>query len=207
MIFMKSSVIRSLALAIVGFAIGSFVIGNTLEEPHSAHTLEADFWYDTSDPSQILGEAPFAALVTVEGTAGVDLHSGRTLYNLRLEHSLQGSLPTTFQASQLGYVESGVTKSLEGFPLLQVGRSYLVAFTTPGSDDPQNALVILTGPDGGNAIQVQGLEDRAGKAFIDGLTSSRSPYVDSKSRSDLEQSIQAWTSSRAGFTPTRLPGR
>lgn len=86
-------------LASAGFAVSG---DDSFTNPSSANTLEADFWYDTSDPSQILGEAPFAAFVTVEGTAGIEAKSGRTIYNLRLERGLRGSLPATFQASQLG---------------------------------------------------------------------------------------------------------
>lgn len=204
---MKDSLARNLAIALVGFVIGSLVIADWRSAPPPDHALEADFWYDTSDPRQILGEAPFAALVTVEGIEGVDVSSARTIYNLRLEDSLRGGLPTTFTASQLGYVEGEVSKSVEGFPLLTQGSTYLIAFTTPGTNDPKDALVILTGPNGGNAIQVTRENGKAGEAFIDAVSNSQSPYLDSKSVSDLDHSIAEWTSRRPGYAPAALTNR
>lgn len=92
-----------------------------------------------------------------------------------------------------------------GVPSSREGGVIPSGLHNPGHDDPQHALVILTGPNGGNAIMVEGLADGAGKSFMDGLANSRSPYVDSKSKTDLTLSIQAWTRNRVGYTPAELP--
>jgi|GEM_PF-3777792 hypothetical protein len=154
----------------------AFGTGASVEQPSRAKTgIEMDTWYDVSNPKLIAGEALFVVTGTVEEPVRID--GDRTVFRVSVEESLKGTTPESVLVSQLGFVDGdGNRYELEGFPLMELGHSYIMALAAPTTEEAQDALTLLSGSANGNKVEVTGMDDPRVAWFKSMIKKAENPH-------------------------------
>lgn len=146
---------RNAALAFLGGAAAGLALLSLAAHGEAAPTvyLHLDYGYDVSDARLVAGDATAVIVGTVEARIGQAYD--RTVFEVTVQEELEGKVPASLLVSQLGFeAEDGTHYRVEGFPLMEIGRTYAMALVAPSSDDPAEAMVLLTAPAGGNLVAV-----------------------------------------------------
>jgi hypothetical protein len=154
----------------------------------------------------VAGEAAFAVVGTVERKVREEDH--RTIFEVRVVEELYGSVPSVVRVSQMGYTAQGSTIEVDGFALMEAGRTYILALTAPAPEEPQDALLLLTAQGEGNRLEVVSADDEQVAAYRDVLAGARSPYSAGDTYDRTAQHVRRWAQERGGFDTRglRRPG-
>ncbi len=122
---LPKTAVRIICLA-AGGALGLGLAVATAESDHPTEIfIQVDYAYDTADPRLIAGDAAVVAVATV--TQEIGRRDDRTEFEVSVKELLKGDSPNTLRVSQLGFRDGDDTYQLEGMPLVQPGRTYVMA--------------------------------------------------------------------------------
>ncbi len=206
---------KRLLKAAVGIAVGSILalllqssfMAEPIRHAHAAPpktAISADFWYDVSDPSLIAGDSFFVVVGRVEAPVRVD--GDRTVFEVTVTKELKGETPDSILVSQLGKIDGENTWELEGFPLMQEGKQYVMSMAPPSAYEPQDALILLSGIGMGNKVEVAGPDDPLVQWYDDKVRKARTPYPPGASgHRERAASGRQWQEGHPGYKSPGIP--
>ena len=184
---------RILAVA-AGLAAGlaTVMLPNVLHTTSVTEWIRADFAYDVSDPALVAGDATVVAVVSIESVVRLD--GDRTVFRARALDLLEGWAPEQVLISQLGYDDGHARHELEGFPLMRVGHSYVVAMVAPSKAEPADALLVLSAVGDGNVVPVDGVDDERADPYRAAVANQRNPWAQADGMENLRQAeYERWS--------------
>jgi hypothetical protein len=199
----RSGALNLLAAAI-GIAAALTLTGATQRTEVITPRFDADFWYDVSDPTLIAGEASFVVVGEVERSVRRD--GDRTIYRVRVLDRLRGQTPPVIGVSQLGFVEGDARYELDGFPLMEAGRRYVMALAAPARSESQDALVLLSASGAGNRVEVDDPDDERVTRYRHAVEAAQSPFpAGSDGHATVEENLRRWLRGNRGYASSGPP--
>ena len=188
-------------LAIAGYALGSAAWSRV------GGTGAVDRAYDVSDPELVFGQAAFVVVGRVNRKLGRTPFLGdRMAFEVVVQESLKGSTPRVVTVSQLGSPFGAFFTGFDEWPLMRQGETFVMALTPPGPGE--EALILLSGPGGGNLLPVDGRSGSGVAAARAALRDARYPPAIADQRPEDVRRVERFTSANEGFSspgPAALP--
>lgn len=186
-------------VGLVGLLVGGYVFGWI--GPTST-PIHASYGYDVSDPEQLFGDASFVIVATVEKDLG-RVHGELTAFRVSVVDELKGEVPDVIEVTQDGFRRGRRTWEFESWPLLQVGRTYVLALTIPAEQWNQQRLHVLIGPLDEHRSEVTGSEDPVVASYRNAVANARYPdgFTPEFVASHRELA-RAWIDGQSGFSST-----
>lgn len=172
----RSSIPSAFALAaglLAGLAAAVLPVVPRSEGPRSVW-IQADFAYDVSDPTFVAGDATVIVVATVDEEIRKD--GDRTLFQVSVSDVLEGEVPQVLNVSQLGFRTDEAVYELEEFPLMTLGKTYIMALVAPSEQEAQDALILLSASGEGNLVEVVDSGDPKVASYRDAVMGQRVPW-------------------------------
>lgn len=183
-------ILTTLALLGLVGVVGFYLVGLGDIEMH------ATFAYDVSDPTLVFGDAPFVAVVTVVEDLGT-VSDERTAYRAVVNTEMKGMLPEEIELTQDGFRRGKTTWSFPDFPLMDVGRTYVVALTIPAPQWNQERLQVLVLITGDRILN--GPTAQVSDALTQSLQEGRRRNIPQTSLERRAEDLRAWLALHPGF--------
>lgn len=168
-------------------------------------TIHAIYDYDVSDPALVFGDASFVVVATVEEELG-PVEDEMTAFRIVVRETLKGQLPRKVEITQDGFRRDETTWSLAEFPLMEVGRTYVIALTIPAPAWNQDRLHAL--PLDTDDRLLPGPEPSVPNNLLQAMQQARYPDTAPQVRDRWLQEIKAWLSAHPAYAtpgPADLP--
>lgn len=166
---LRLSIPRSAAvLALAGLAVAAALTLTSREDAAAPLIVHSDNAVDTSDDRRLVGFADNVFVGRVLARAGQtdELSMPETQFRVEVVDTIKGSLAGTVTVNQFGGTADGRTVLLEGDPLLEPGRTYLLATRTRADLGWQTVVaghgrIELRGADHGRQLKARFADARA----------------------------------------------